>query len=282
MLDFQGAVEDHLMGTTHIFRGKDLRASKKRQKYIYEYFDWEYPEVRHWGNVQISGFEAPVSGSMISEMIEKGELEGWDDPRAPTLRALRKRGFQPEAIKNFFVDMGVTENDVDASIESLEKENTRIIDEDADRCFYVSKPEKLKIKGVPEDLRASIKVHPEHPERGVRTPDLEIDDSMLEVFIDARDFDDGFYRLKGLCNVEIKDGEAEFKEGDHKDALDRDADFIHWVPESARNAKVNMPNGKTLTGKIEPNRIEENEVVQFERFGFARCESNGIFFFAHK
>ncbi|PSH01718.1 MAG: glutamate--tRNA ligase, partial [Nanohaloarchaea archaeon SW_10_44_10] len=132
MLDFQGAIEDHEMGTTHIVRGKDLRASTKRQKYIYDYFDWEYPDVRYWGDVQISGFNAPVSGSSLKEMIKEGELEDWDDPRAPTLRALRKRGFQPEAIQSFFIDMGVSESNVEASIKTLESENTDIIDEKAD------------------------------------------------------------------------------------------------------------------------------------------------------
>jgi glutamyl-tRNA synthetase len=215
-------------------------------------------------------------------MIENGELEGWDDPRAPTLRALKKRGFQPEAIKGFFVDMGVTENDVDASIESLEKENTRVIDEDADRYFFVAEPEKLSITGVPEDLKAEMEVHPEHPERGVRSPELEVENGELEVFIDASDFEDGFYRLKGLCNVEIKEGEAEFSEGDHKDALENDADFIHWAPEYAETAEVHMPDGEVVKGRIEPNNIENEEIVQFERFGFVRCDSEGVFYFAHQ
>ncbi len=282
MLDFQGAVEDHLMGTTHIFRGKDLRASKERQKFIYGYLDWDYPDVRHWGNVQISGLNAPVSGSELSHMIENGELHGWDDPRAPTLRALRKRGFQPKAIRDFFVEMGVTENDVEASVESLEKENTRVIDEDADRYFFVAEPEKLRITGIPGDLKAEMEVHPEHPERGVRSPEIDIENGELEVFVDASDFNDGFYRLKGLCNVEIRDGEAEFKEGDHKDALENEANFIHWVPTQAKNAKVHMPTGEVLEGKIEPNKIEESEIIQFERFGFARCETKNVFFFAHE
>ena len=283
LLDFQGAIEDHVMGTTHIVRGKDLRASTKRQKYIYKYFDWEYPDIRYWGNVQISGFDVAVSGSTISEKIAEGELTGWDDPRAPTLRALKRRGFQPEALQDFFIEMGVTENDIEASIEGLEKANTRVIDEEADRYFFVAQPEKLKIKGLPEDLEADMQVHPEHPERGTRSPELEIEDEGLEIFIDEDDFEEGFYRLKGLCNIEIEDGEAEYRPGDHKAALERDADFIHWTPIYSEEASVKMPDGKTVTGRIEPNSIEEDEIVQFERFGFVRCdsESEKVFYYAH-
>jgi glutamyl-tRNA synthetase len=284
LLDFQGAIEDQVMGTTHIVRGKDLRASTKRQKYIYDYLDWEYPDIMYWGNVQISGFDVPVSGSTISKMIEEGELAGWDDPRAPTLRALKRRGFQPEALQEFFIEMGVTENDIEASVESLEKANTRVIDEDADRYFFVAEPEKLKIEEVPEDIEADMQVHPEHPERGTRSPELEITDGELEVFIDASDFEEGFYRLKGLCNIEINGSSAEYREGDHKDALEREADFIHWAPGYSGTATVLMPDGRNLEGRIEPNRIETDEIVQFERFGFVRCDSSedAVFYYAHQ
>jgi glutamyl-tRNA synthetase, archaeal and eukaryotic family len=284
LLDFQGAIEDHIMGTTHIVRGKELRASTKRQKFIYRYLDWEYPNIMYWGKVQISGFDAPVSGSTIKKMIQDEELEGWDDPRAPTIRALKKRGFQPEALQEFFIDMGVTENDVEASVKSLEKENTRVIDEDADRYFFVADPVKLEVSGVPEDLEADMQVHPEHPERGTRNPRLEIEDNELQVYIDEEDMEDGFYRLKGVCNIKISDGSAEYVPGDHKDALERDAEFIHWTPAYSDTATVRMPDGKNLEGPIEPNQIENGEVVQFERFGFVRCDSkeNSLFYYAHQ
>ncbi|MFB6116495.1 MAG: glutamate--tRNA ligase [Candidatus Nanosalina sp.] len=284
LLDFQGAIEDQVMGTTHIVRGKDLRASTKRQQYIYDYLNWEYPHIQYWGTVQVSGFDAPVSSSTLGEMVENGELDGWDDPRAPTLRALKRRGFQPEALQKFFKEMGVTENDIEASIEGLEKANTRVIDEDADRYFFVAEPEKLKVSGVPEDLEAEMQVHPEHPERGTRSPELEVEDGELEIFIDASDFEDGFYRLKGLCNIEISGNSAEYREGDHKDALERDADFIHWTPSYAGTATVRMPDGRDIEGRIEPNSIETGEIVQFERFGFVRCDSaeDAVFYYAHQ
>jgi len=282
MLDFQGAIEDHEMGTTHIFRGKELRASKERQEYIYDYLNWEYPHVNHWGNVQISGLNAPVSGSELNKMIEKNELEGWSDPRAPTLRALRRRGFQPEAIREFFIEMGVTENDVDASIEGLEKANTRVIDEASDRAFFVREPISVKIEDCPNDLKAEIPVHPEYPERGNREYDLDVESSKVEVYIEENDLEDGFFRLKGLCNVRIEDGRATFEPGDHKTALKNDGDFIHWAPMSAEDAVVRMPNGDTENGLLEPKDIAIGEVVQFERFGFVRKDSEHTFFYGHQ
>ncbi len=282
LLDFQGAIEDHLMGTTHIVRGKDLRASTERQKYIYDYFGWSYPEVMYWGTVEVSGFDAPMSTSTIAELMDKGDLAGWDDPRCGTLRALRRRGFQPGAIREFFIEMGVTENDVEASIEGLEKANTRALDEKVDRHFYVKKPVKLDISEVPENLEPEIPVHPEFPERGNRNPEINIRDGQLSIFIEEDDFKDGFFRLKGLCNIEIKDGEASYSLGDHKEALENDAEFIHWVPKSSERAEIKMPSGKSYEGLIEPGNLEIGEIVQFERFGFARKDSEDVFFFTHR
>jgi len=287
MLDWAGAMEDHFMGTTHIVRGKELRASTKRQKYVYDYFDWEYPDVKYWGNVKVSGFNAPVSGSKLGEMVESGELEGFDDPRAPTLRALRKRGFQPEAIQEFFIEMGVTEKDIEASTETLESHNRDVVDETAARYFFVKDPVEVKVEGLPEDLETSLPVHPDYPEKGERDLELNRDQNSVSVKIENEDLDEGFLRLKGLCNIEITDpeaGKAVFVEGDHNVAMEKDADIVHWVPADSGSAEVVMPDSEKIEGVLESSEIEEDEVVQFERFGFVRCDraDERAFYFTHK
>ncbi len=283
LLDFAGAIEDHYTETTHIVRGKDLRASTKRQKYVYDYFDWKYPEVRYWGRINISGFNAPMSTSTLGEMIENGELDGWDDPRIGTIRALKRRGFKPEAIRNFFVEMGVSENDIDASLKTLESENRDIIDDRANRYFFVSAPVELEISGFPKDVEPEMELHPDHPERGYRRPELDRDGETVKVFIEEDDMQEGFLRLKGLCNIELEDGEARYVEGDHTVAVERDADIVQWVPASAEEATVVMPDAERIEGRIEPNEIEEGEVVQFERFGFTRCDdvAERLFYYIH-
>lgn len=279
LLDFQGAIEDYYTETTHIVRGKDLRASTERQKYIYDYLGWEYPEVRYWGNVQISGFDAPVSSSTIGEMVDSGELDGWDDPRAPTLRALKRRGFQPEAIQNFFIDMGVSERDIEASVETLESENRDIV-EDSDRCFFVRNPVELEVSGIPEEIEVSVPLHPDHPDRGDRSIDPGIEDGKTTVLVEEKDLGDGLLRLKGFCNVEISGSSAEYVEGDHRDAMGSDAAIVHWLPVDSETATVNMPDGSEVEGRIE-REIEDGEVVQFERFGFARKDPDGAFYYTH-
>lgn len=272
LLDFQGAIEDHEMGTTHIVRGKDLRASTKRQQYIYDYLDWEYPHVRYWGRVNVHGLETPMSTSTLAEMVQDGELDGWDDPRAPTVRALRRRGFTADAIRDFWVEMGVNETDVEASMETLESFNRKIIDPNADRYFFVADPVEITVTGVPDDIVAEIEYHPQE-NRGTRTIDVAPEDGELTVHVEREDLGEPFLRLKDLCNVELQGEEATFHSVHHTEATERGADIVQWVPENGKDCTVHMPDGTRINGRCEPDVPEE--VVQFVRFGFVNVTDAG-------
>ncbi|MHC1600543.1 MAG: glutamate--tRNA ligase, partial [Candidatus Methanospirareceae archaeon] len=79
MLDFESAIEDHLLGLTHIIRGKDLMKSEKRQRFLYDHLGWEYPITILWGKIKMHEF-GKFSTSELRKSIERGEYEGWDDP----------------------------------------------------------------------------------------------------------------------------------------------------------------------------------------------------------
>ncbi|MCH7662162.1 MAG: glutamate--tRNA ligase, partial [Euryarchaeota archaeon] len=123
MLDFQSAIDDHLTEITHIIRGIDLQDSAKRQRFLYDYFDWEYPEVIHWGHVQIDAYDVKMSTSRIRELIEAGELDGWDDPRAPTIASVRRRGIRGEALTDAMVELGTSTSDVDLAMSTVYAKN---------------------------------------------------------------------------------------------------------------------------------------------------------------
>ncbi|KPQ41569.1 MAG: glutamyl-tRNA synthetase, partial [Candidatus Methanoperedens nitroreducens] len=127
LLDFEGAVEDHLLGTTLIIRGKDLTDSETRQRYIYKYMGWKYPETMHWGRVQIHEF-GKLSTSGLKKAIADGTYTGWDDPRVPTIRALRRRGIRSEALRKFMIELGLGETDISISLDTLYAEDRKIID----------------------------------------------------------------------------------------------------------------------------------------------------------
>ncbi|MCL2862880.1 MAG: glutamate--tRNA ligase [Methanimicrococcus sp.] len=284
LLDFEGAVEDHLLETTHIIRGKDLQDSGKRQKYIYDYLGWTYPVTLHWGRVSIEEF-GKLSTSGIRRDIEAGVYSGWDDPRLPTVQAVRRRGIQPEALKKFMIEMGVGETDVSMSMESLYAENRKFVDPTAHRMFFVADPAEFFIDGY----EGGIVKAPLHPSR----PDMrEINTGSTVVVTkeDAAGFAVGSkIRLKDLGNVEITSLSplnAKYIDNSMDTVKKEKMKIIHWAPIDGVKVTVLGPDGN-YSGIGERRITEElDKVVQFERFGFCRIdavEGNDVTaYFAHK
>lgn len=271
MLDFESAIEDHLLGITHILRGKDLIDSEKRQKFIYEYLGWEYPKTSHWGRIKIHGV-GKFSTSEIKKGIQNGIYAQWDDPRLPTLCALRRRGIQAEAIRNFMIKMGVTETDIAISMDTLYAENKNIVDSMANRYFFVHDPVHLTIENAPPTV-AKAPLHP-NMDRGFR--EIPVDGEVLICQDDAATLSAGDrVRLKGLYNIQImglKPLKARYI-GDDLSIVKKGAVIIHWAPIDGVKVTVFAPDGVYEGVGEKDIKSELNNVVQFERFGFVRIDS---------
>jgi len=276
-LDFQSGVDDHLTGVTHIIRGVDLQDSAKRQRFVYEYFGWEYPEVIHWGHVELDEYDVPLSTSTIREYIEAGRLEGWDDPRAPTVASLRRRGIRGEAVVDAMVELGMSTSNVDLAMSSIYAHNRRLIDDETDRAFLVRDDAEhgggaveKRVRGGPD--AGNPPVHPDHEQRGRRT--IPVGESVL---LEADDLPPEGQRvwLKGFGCVRHTDRGLVFSEDDLAVTREEGVEFAHWVP-AGPGVPIRL---RTMDGDVpgfaEPglSSCEADEVVQFERVGFARLDS---------
>ena len=103
MYDFGTSLMDSWEGVTHRIRSKEFELRKELQKFIQEALSLPTTYIDEIARFNLEGVES--SGRIIREKIKSGELLGWDDPRLTTLMALKRRGFQPEAIKEFLVQM---------------------------------------------------------------------------------------------------------------------------------------------------------------------------------
>ena len=283
MLDFQSAIDDHLIGITHIIRGIDLQDSARRQQFVYDAFDWEYPEVIHWGHVQIDAYDVPMSTSSIKALIESGDLDGWDDPRAPTLASLERRGIRGAAITDAMIELGTSTSNVDLSMSAIYAANRDLIDDGSDRRFLVCDGVEIPIAGSPPEV-ASPPLHPDHESRGVR--EIPIGQSVL-LEADDRPERESRIWLKGLGCFRYTRDALQYT-GDPIDVVrDGDVDVVHWVP-AADHVPVRMrtPEGD-VEGAGEPavGQIDPGEVVQFERVGFARIDRHDadetVVYYAH-
>jgi glutamyl-tRNA synthetase len=282
MLDFQSGVDDHLTGVTHIIRGIDLQDSAKRQRFLYEYFGWEYPEVVHWGHVQVDEYDVKLSTSTIKAKIEAGELDGWDDPRAPTLASLRRRGIRGEAIVASMVELGTSTSNVELSMSSVYAHNRDLVDDETDRYFLVRDGERLALAGGPDAGHPPL--HPDHEERGTRT--VPVEDAVLLEPDDVPASGERVW-LKGYGPVERTTDGLAYTDDDIEVVRSGAVDVVHWVPASESvPVRMRTMHGD-VTGRAEPDfgAVGVDELVQFERVGFARVDDVGddetVVYYAH-
>ena len=282
MMNFSVSVDDHLLGLTHILRGKDHLANTEKQKYLYNHMGWEYPEAIHYGRLKME--DIPLSTSKALAGIESGEYSGWDDPRLGTLRAIARRGIDPRTIYQLITEMGVKMADSAISWKKIYGLNRNFLEEKANRYFFVENPEKIAIDGYDEDVVIEKPLHADYLERGNRLLPFS-----HEVYIAGEDMADGVSRLMDAVNVEIKSDKVTYHSTSFEEARDVKAKIIQWVPLKENiKASIVMNDASVKTGLVESTcaDLEVGDVVQFERVGFARLDSkdNGelIFYFAHR
>lgn len=284
LYNFACGIDDHLMGVSHIIRGKEHLTNEVRQNYMYKHLGWEYPEAIHYGRLKITG--ASLSKSKIVEGMRTGVYESWDDPRLATFAALRRRGITPEAIKKLIVDVGPKTSDVVLSWENLYAYNRKILDPKADRYFFVHNPTQLTVKNIPEAFTPKLRLHPDYPERGFREYTIEPEgaDNEVALWVSRSDIDTlkagKIIRLMGLFNIKIErtdaySAEASFISEPYEEARKVGASLIHWIPIGADlPCQVVMPDATVAEGIAESacKGLKPDDIIQFERFGFVRVD----------
>ena len=268
LMNFSVAVDDHLLGMTHVIRGKDHIANTRRQEYIYNYFGWKMPYFYHYGRMSIAGLELSTSG--MRKGINEGLYTGWDDIHLGTLRALARRGIQAEAVRGAVVDIGMGDTDISFSWENLFAANKAIIDADADRYFFVPDAVEVTVTGAPE-MTAHAPVYPNKPERGERL--LPFTGKVLLPRAEVEK--GGMLRLKDLFNIRITgEATAEYAGESLAEARKEKAPIIQWLPaEKAAPCSLLTPEGMQ-EGFAEPEVLNyEGKIVQFERVGFAKIDA---------
>jgi glutamyl-tRNA synthetase len=284
LYNMAAGLDDHLLGITHIIRGKEHLTNGVRQGFLYKHLGWKYPEAIHYGRLKITG--AFLSKSKIIQGVKDGTYMGFDDPRLATFAALRKRGITPQAIKKMIVDVGPKPADVTLSWENLYAYNRKLLDPLCDRYFFVEEPVELKVKDVPRVFHAELPLHPDKSEKGKReyTITPKGDESSVSFWMAKRDAENAeagaLVRLMELFNVKIDDKttnsvKALFASESYEDVRKTKARLIHWIPRGQEiNSQVVMPDASIHDGFAEAacKKLKPDDVVQFERFGFVRVD----------
>lgn len=280
MYDFYNPIEDHLMGITLILRSNEFDLRVELQDYIKDLLGLSKQKIVQYGRFNVKDFT--TKGREIRELIESGDLIGWDDPRLITLRALKRRGIVKEAYYELANQVGLSKHQVNLEFEIIAAINRKIIDKTSNRYFFVKDPVRLQIKNFPVVERVELPVHPDTPEMK-----REIEVSAMDISISQEDyktFKGKEIRLLHLYNIKLplKGKKAEFISMENKNIPK-----ITWVSLGCET-KILMPDGKWIKGIADAGimNLKIGDIIQFERFGFCRYDfgKKGIseFWFAHK
>lgn len=285
MLEFSWAVDDIELSVTHILRGKDLVMEDLMELYIWDKLKvpkTKVPEFLHYGMLKLK--EAKLSKSKARAAIEAGALSGWEDPRTWSLQSLRKRGIQPQAVRNFIIHMGMSLADISMPAEILYAENRKLIDSEANRYFAVLEPIKILIEAVkkPEDKKVTTgPLHPDFPSRG----DRKIPVNFSEIYVEKADYEKYKNKEVGLMNLfSIK---LNHKSKFLSETIKMKSPKIHWVSDPNVKIKIMMPDGSAKEVLAEPDikNVKTGDIIQLVRTGFCRAEREGkdiVLYFAHK
>jgi len=280
MYDFYNPIEDSLMGITLILRSNEFDLRVQLQDYIKDLLGLQKQVIIQYGRFNVIDFT--TKGREIRELVEKGELIGWDDPRLITLRALKRRGITKEAIYELLNQLGLAKHQVNLDFDMIASINRKIIDKTSDRYSFISNPVELDIKDSPKIKETEVLIHPDKNEkRKVK---------VNKIFISGEDADKNKgkeIRLLHLFNIKLdKTGKAVFTSLENKNI-----DKINWVSNSVK-AKILMPDGSWIEGLADSaiKDLKIGSLIQFERFGFCRLDNISKkgkeqvyeFWFAHK
>ncbi|MFZ2073809.1 MAG: glutamate--tRNA ligase [Methanoregula sp.] len=272
LMNFSVVADDHLLGVSHVIRGKDHIANTRRQRYIYDHFGWKVPVYRHYGRMGIEG--VVLSTSQMRLGITEGKYTGWDDIHLGTLRALQRRGILPDAVRNAMLAIGIGETDISFSWDNLYAENKKLVDPVANRYFFVPEPVTAVVDGAPRRM-AHAMLHPGDVSKGNR--ELPFEGTVVLPKSELAT-DTAMVRLKDLFNVKVaRNGETlSFSYGGDSlaDARAAKAHIIQWLPAQQTVPCTLLTMEGTMHGVCEPAVAkEQGKVVQFERIGFVRIDA---------
>lgn len=290
--DMAVAIEDSIDGVTHAFRSKEFELRKELIDAILDALNMRKPTQDFFSRLEFKGM--PISKRIIKPLIEEGKVSWYDDPRLPTLEALRRRGIKPEAIRKFIMSLGLTKANTLAPFDALEAFNRKFVDADSIRLFMVSNAKKLTVRNLPV---SSIEI-PNHPINEMGKRRIEIDGNFYISGNDAQDIKEGIQvRLLGLGNVYITKAGIELEGEFVENGNTADITKIQWVPQKTAHMikmliprvlfnddKFNEESLEELDVYTEPHylQLKEGEEIQFVRFGYCRKDSQNQAIFTHK
>ena len=184
MYDFTHCLSDSIEGITHSLCTLEFEDHRP----LYDWFLDELDVECHPRQIEFSRLELEytiTSKRKLTQLVDEGHVEDWDDPRMPSIAGMRRRGYTPAAIRDFCERIGVTKSGNNVEMGVLENCVREDLNVNAPRRMAVLHPLKVVIDNYPEDRVEELQAanHPQDESMGTRTIPLT-----RELYIDREDF----------------------------------------------------------------------------------------------
>lgn len=203
LYDYAHPIQDALEGITHSLCSLEFENHRPLYDWVINEIGFE-KKPHQWEFARLNVTHTVMSKRYLRELVETGLVDGWDDPRMPTLRGLRRRGYTPSAIFDFVDRAGVAKAYSVVDYELLEHCIREELNQTALRKIAILSPIKVVIDNYPEDKVEyfSLPNNPQYPELGTRQLPFS-----KEIYIDADDFAEvpppKFFRMKPDSEVRL-------------------------------------------------------------------------------
>ncbi|ANF98836.1 glutamine--tRNA ligase [Paenibacillus bovis] len=204
MYDFAHPIQDMLEGITHSLCSIEFKEHRPLYEWVlHELEVKEPPKQREFGRLNITG--VVTSKRYLRELVEGGYVDGWDDPRLPTLQGMRRRGYTPESIHSFFREIGMIRTSSTVDMSMLEHTIRQNLKPGTRSAMVVMDPIKVVITNYPANKTEwlTIENNAENEEMGTRELPFT-----RELWIEREDFMEepirGFHRLSPGVEVRLK------------------------------------------------------------------------------
>ena len=183
MYDFTHGQSDSIEGVTHSLCSQEFEDHRPLYNWYLDELEIYHPQQIEFARRNLS--YTIMSKRKLIQLVEEGHVNGWDDPRMPTLSGLRKRGYTPEAIRDFCSRIGVTKSDNLVDVAMLEHCIRQDLNKHALRVMAVLRPLKVVIDNYPEEQTEELEAtnNPENPNMGSRKIPFS-----RELYIEREDF----------------------------------------------------------------------------------------------
>jgi len=168
MYDFTHCLSDSIEGITHSICTLEFEINRELYDWVLDRLDVYHPQQIEFARLNLN--YTVLSKRKLIRLVEEGHVSGWDDPRMPTISGIRRRGYTPEAIRNFCERIGVAKADSMVDMALLEYCIREDLNKHAPRVMAVLRPLKVVIENYPEDKEEELEAinNPEDPSMGTR------------------------------------------------------------------------------------------------------------------